>query len=107
MIHLPTAVELKICQDYIIQERTRSISLVNCASRYMAKSFPARIRTLTVCTKLTDALGRIELSLVVCCSLHLYSRQSAAGEQTVHTTLEVRSKESKNNQRICLPSEDK
>jgi hypothetical protein len=65
MIHLPTAVELKVCQDYIIQEKTRNITLVNCASKFPGKSFPVVLPAFTVSAKLTDAFGKIELSLVI------------------------------------------
>ena len=65
MIHLPTALGLKVCEDYIIEEGTRSVTLINCYRKYQARAFPVRAYPLAVCAFLADGLGQVELSLVI------------------------------------------
>jgi hypothetical protein len=64
-MHPPIAVGLFICQQLIVEERTRNITLVNCFMTLNCEGFPSRPRSLTLYVVLTDGLGDIPVELVV------------------------------------------
>lgn len=61
----PTVVGLKLCQQAVVQERTRNVTLVNCFRKLVFRSFPAEPLPFTVCIVLTDGLGKGELTLTI------------------------------------------
>ena len=65
MIKLPTVIGLKLCQQAIVEEKTRNVTLVNCLRELSVASFPARIRPLTACIVLSDGMGEGKLSLTI------------------------------------------
>jgi hypothetical protein len=65
MIQRPNAVGLLLCQQVIIEEKTRNRTLVNNFSRLEVKDFPASVPPFSVIATLTDGIGDMTLSLVV------------------------------------------
>jgi hypothetical protein len=65
MIQRPTAVGLILCQQVIVEEQTRNMTLVNSFGRLRVDAFPSPPQRFTVHAILTDGLGRITLSLVI------------------------------------------
>jgi len=65
MIQLPNAVGLKLCQQAIVEETTRNVTLVNCFRRLRVTTFPSPPQQFTVCVHLIDGLGEIEFSLEI------------------------------------------
>ncbi len=65
MIQRPTAVGLVLCQQAVIEEKTRNVTLVNCFNRRAQESFPTPAQSFTVYAVLTDGLGDMTLSLSV------------------------------------------
>jgi hypothetical protein len=59
----PTVVGLKLCEQAIVQETTRNVTLVNCFRELSFPAFPAQARPFTVCAVLTDGLGEGNLTL--------------------------------------------
>jgi hypothetical protein len=65
MIQRPNAVGLMLCQQVIIEEKTRNRTLVNNFSRLEVKNFPASVPPFSVVSTLTDGMGEMTLTLVV------------------------------------------
>jgi hypothetical protein len=65
MLQRPTVVGLILCEQVIIEENTRNVTLVNSFSRLRFPSFPASPQQFVVYTVLTDGLGDGTISLVV------------------------------------------
>src|SRR5262245_34403010 len=65
MIQRPNAVGLLLCQQAIVEERTRNLTLVNTYRRLVLEAFPSLPQRLTVHTVLTDGLGAMTLTLLV------------------------------------------
>jgi hypothetical protein len=63
MIQRPNAVGLFLCQQAVVEERTRNSSLVNRFRQLSCASFPSPPRDFVVCALLTDGLGDMLLSL--------------------------------------------
>jgi hypothetical protein len=62
---VPVVIGLACCEQVIVEETTRNITLVNCFTRLKVRQFPSAPRRLVVFTALTDGLGQGTLSLVV------------------------------------------
>ena len=58
-------VGLKLCQQAIVQEGTRNVTLVNCFRRLPFKRFPAEAKLFFVCVVLTDGMGVADLKVSV------------------------------------------
>jgi hypothetical protein len=56
---------LIVCEQIIIEERTRNVTLVNCFSRLLVDRFPARPRPFVVYAGLIDGFGELTLDLVL------------------------------------------
>ena len=61
----PNVVGLKLCQQAIVEESTRNVSLVNCFRRLSFAVFPAKARPFSICAVLTDGLGEGKLTLTI------------------------------------------
>jgi hypothetical protein len=56
---------LIVCEQIIIEERTRNVTLVNCFSRLLVDRFPAQPRPFVVYAGLIDGFGELTLDLVL------------------------------------------
>ncbi len=65
MLQLPTVRGLILCEQAIVDVRTRNTTLVNTVSRLRCPSFPSPPVRFVVYAILTDGLGDAEMSLVV------------------------------------------
>jgi hypothetical protein len=65
MIQQPVAVGLALCEQVIVEETTRNITLVNCFTRLHLRNLPAEATRLAVFAALTDGIGDATISLVV------------------------------------------
>jgi hypothetical protein len=65
MLQLPNVVGLIVCEQAIIEEKTRNVTLVNCVSRIRCPSFPSPPQRLVVHVALTDGMGDAMMALVV------------------------------------------
>jgi hypothetical protein len=63
MIQRPTAVGLILCQQAIIEEETRNVTLVNSFAELRVDAFPSSPQRFTVFAILTDGLGDMTLEL--------------------------------------------
>lgn len=65
MIQRPVAIGLALCEQAIVEETTRNVTLVNCFTRLNLREFPTVAQRLTVYAALTDGLGEARISLIV------------------------------------------
>jgi hypothetical protein len=65
MIQQPVAVGLAICEQVIVEEGTRNVTLVNCFNILRLRELPSVASRLVVHAALTDGLGDGRVSLVV------------------------------------------
>jgi hypothetical protein len=65
MLVVPTAVGLLVCEQAVIEENTRNITLVNCVSRVRCAAFPSSPKRLVVYAVLTDGRGNATMRLNV------------------------------------------
>jgi hypothetical protein len=65
MIQRPVAVGLVVCEQVIVEEGTRNITLVNCFSQLQSEEFPSPSHRLAVFATLTDGVGNGTVSLVI------------------------------------------
>ena len=65
MAQRPVASGLLLCEQAIIEERTRNVSLVNCFNRRTVERFPSERFPFVVFALLTDGLGEIPLEVVI------------------------------------------
>jgi hypothetical protein len=65
VIQRPVAVGLTLCEQRIVEERTKNITLVHCFPCLNAIRFPAVAPRLVVCAALPDGLGVGTLRLTV------------------------------------------
>jgi hypothetical protein len=65
MIRRPIAVGLLLCQEVIVEERTRNVTLVNSFGRLGLKTFPSPPQQFTVQAVLADGLGEVRFELVI------------------------------------------
>jgi Family of unknown function (DUF6941) len=61
----PVVIGLLCCEQAVVEERTRNITLVNCFTGLKVSEFPSAPQRLVVFAALTDGLGEGTLSLVV------------------------------------------
>ena len=60
----PAAIGLLLCEQVIVEEKTRNVTPVNCFTYRTAERFP-RMRSFTVFAILTDGLGEISLEIAL------------------------------------------
>jgi hypothetical protein len=65
MIQRPTAISLLVCEQVIVEENTRNVTLVNCYRRLHLREFPAFPKRMVIHAILTDGLGRGTIRLAV------------------------------------------
>jgi hypothetical protein len=65
MIKLPVVVGLMLCEQVIIQEGTRHLTLVNCFKRLKVRGFPSPPQRFAAFAVLTDGQGRGQFELMV------------------------------------------
>jgi hypothetical protein len=65
MLQRPNAVGLILCEQAVIEEKTRNVTLVNSFSRLRFPTFPAPPHRYVVYAALTDGLREGTMSLVV------------------------------------------
>lgn len=65
MIQRPVAIGLTVCEQAIIEEKTRNLTLVNCFRRLHVREFPATAQRLVAHAILTDGLGTGTMQFVV------------------------------------------
>lgn len=58
MKHMPIAVGLFLCEQVIVEERTRNVTPVNCFTQRAVKAFPGSF-SFVLFAVLTDGLGEI------------------------------------------------
>ncbi|HLW67158.1 MAG TPA: hypothetical protein VKS79_17730 [Gemmataceae bacterium] len=61
----PTARSLLICEQVIVEEETRNVSLINCSTVLIADSFPAVNQKFTVFCALIDGQGKTRLDVEI------------------------------------------
>src|SRR5437016_325263 len=62
MLVVPNTVGLIVCEQAIIEENTRNITLVNCVSRLRYAAFPSSPQRLVVYAGLTDGRGEATMT---------------------------------------------
>jgi hypothetical protein len=65
MSQRPVAVGLTICEQVIVEEKTKNTTLVNSFTGLKVDRFPSVPRPFTVYAVLTDGLGEVAVDLVV------------------------------------------
>jgi hypothetical protein len=65
MSQRPMVLGLLICEQVIIEEQTRNVTLVNCFTRLKAAQFPTEPKRFVVFAALTDGQGDIQLDLMI------------------------------------------
>jgi hypothetical protein len=66
MLQRPRAISLNVCEQVIVEEHTRNITLVNCFQRLYVREFPSAPQRLAVHAVLTDGhgTGNVRLAIV-------------------------------------------
>jgi hypothetical protein len=77
MIQRPNAVCLWVCEDVLVEEGTKSLTLMRGFSRLRFSSFPSPPVNFTVCAALRDGLGPVTLALV--CFMLTHSTRFTSG----------------------------
>lgn len=65
MIQRPSAVGLILCEQVIIEEKSRNVTVVNSMSRLVCRAFPSLPQRLVVGALLRDGLGQGRMTLIV------------------------------------------
>jgi hypothetical protein len=65
MIQRPLAIGLMVCEQVIVEEKTRNVTLVNCFRRLHLRQFPSSPQRLAIHAILTDGLGVGTIRLLV------------------------------------------
>jgi hypothetical protein len=65
MIRIPNAVGLLLCQQTVVEDKTKNVTLVNTFTRMNASQFPTPPRKFIVFSSLVGGVGAVKLSLVV------------------------------------------
>jgi hypothetical protein len=65
MAQIPVVLGLLACEQVVIEERTRNVTLVNCFTKWNIGTFPSEPQRFSVFAAMTDGMGNIVLKLVV------------------------------------------
>ncbi len=65
MIKRPVAIDLIVCEQMIVEEKTHNVTLVNCLKRLKVRKVPSEPQRLVLFALLTDGLGAGEFRLTV------------------------------------------
>lgn len=71
MIQRPLAVDLTVCEQLIVEEKTHNITLVNCFGRLKVRQVPTGSHRFVFYARLTDGLGNGKITLKVCTRIRL------------------------------------
>ena len=61
----PVAVGLLLCEQVIVEEKTRNVTPVNCFSRLMVERVPSEPVAFVLFATLTDGLGEMSLGVTI------------------------------------------
>jgi hypothetical protein len=61
----PIAIGLSLCEQVVIEEKTRNLTLVNCFNHRRVSRFPSEEISFIVLALLTDGLGDMTIDLVI------------------------------------------
>jgi hypothetical protein len=61
----PVAIGLLLCEQVIVEERTRNITPVNCFTQRAAERFPSDPFPFVVFAIMTDGLGEMPMAIVI------------------------------------------
>jgi len=93
----PIAIGLSLCEQVVVEEKTRNVTLVNCFTHRTVDHFPSEFVPFVAFAVLSDGAGEIPLELVVerLDTLEEIHRVSLTGHfanplQTVRCTLRIR-----------------
>lgn len=65
MVKTPVVIGLFLCEQVIIEEGTRNLTLVNCFRQRQVKQFPSESAPFTVFALLTNGIGEMPMALVI------------------------------------------
>lgn len=65
MIQPPVAINLIVCEQLIVEEKTHNITFVNCFARLRVRQAPSAPQRLVIYARLTDGLGEGKIALKV------------------------------------------
>lgn len=65
MSQRPVAVGLLLCEQVVVEEKTRNATLVNCFTRRTVEQLPSEPISFVVFAILTDGQGEVQLEVVV------------------------------------------
>ena len=65
MSHRPIAIGLLLCEQIIVDERTKNVTPVNCFTLRTAETFPWTSPPFTVLAWLTDGEGEVQLEIII------------------------------------------
>ena len=57
MIQPPVAINLTVCEQLIVEEKSRNITLVNCLARLRGREIPSEPHRLVILAWITDGIG--------------------------------------------------
>ena len=63
MFELPVVRGVFLCENVIVEERSRNVSLINCFTRKLVDQFPTPPQRLVVCAVFANGLGKIPIEL--------------------------------------------
>jgi hypothetical protein len=61
----PTVVGLPVCEQVVVEEGTKNVTLVNCFTALKVSKFPSEPRRFVVFAVLTDGAGDVNLEVVI------------------------------------------
>lgn len=65
MNQLPSALGLFLCEQVIVEEKTRNVTVVNCFSHRVVQNFPSEPMPFVAFALLTDGLGKMPLEIII------------------------------------------
>lgn len=65
MIKKPVVIGLLVCEQVIVEEKTRNVTPVNCFTHQVVDRFPSEVVPFFVLAFLTDGLGEVPLEVKI------------------------------------------
>jgi hypothetical protein len=65
MLRIPNTVGLILCEQVVVAEKTRNVTLVNCLNRVRCTTFPSPPQRFVAFAVLTDGRGNATMTLAV------------------------------------------
>jgi hypothetical protein len=66
LTQIPNVIGLLVCEQAIVEEKTRNVTLVNCFTALKAEAFPSEPKKFTVFALFSDGVGELSLDVVIC-----------------------------------------